>query len=70
VTFGVNYSDRSKSKDNRGAYLTAPTWPYDGAIPEEYRVGVANTSFIGIAGVVAYDGLGMYNDGYYIASDA
>jgi iron complex outermembrane receptor protein len=70
VTFGVNYSDRSKTKDNRGAYLTAPTWPYDGAIPEEYRVGVANTSFIGIDGVVAYDGLGMYNDGYYIASDA
>ncbi len=70
VTFGVNYSDRSKTKDNRGFYLTAPTWPYDGPIPEEYRVGVANMSFIGIDGVVAYDGLGMYKNGYYIASDA
>ncbi len=70
VTFGVNYSDRSKTKDNRGFYLTAPTWPYDGAIPEEYRVGVADMSFIGIDGVVAYDGLGMFTDGYYIASDA
>mgnify|MGYP001825671199 FL=1 len=70
VTFGVNYSDRSKTKDNRGFYLTAPTWPYDGPIPEEYRVGVADVSFTGIPGVVAYDGLGMFFDGYYIASDA
>jgi iron complex outermembrane receptor protein len=70
VTFGVNYSDRSKSKDNRGFYLTAPTWPNDGPIPEEYRVGVADMGFIGIDGVVAYDGLGMFLDDYYIASDA
>jgi len=70
VTFGVNWSDRSKFKDNRGAYLTSPTWPNDGAIPEEYRVGVANLDFIGIPGVVAYDGLGMFRNGYYIVSDA
>ena len=70
VNFGVNYSDRSKFKDNRGFYLTAPTWPYDGPIPEEYRVGTTSLDFIGIPGVVAYDGLGLYNSGYYIASDA
>jgi iron complex outermembrane receptor protein len=70
VNFGVNYSDRSKFKDNRGFYLTAPTWPYDGAIPEEYRVGTTSLDFIGIDGIVAYDGLGLYNSGYYIASDA
>lgn len=70
VTFGVNYSDRSKSKDNRGFYLTAPTWPNDGPIPEEYRVGTANLGFIGAGEIVAYDGLGMFQDGYYIASDA
>ena len=70
VTFGVNYSDRKKSKDNRGFYLTAPTWPNDGPIPEEYRVGTANLDFIGAGEVVAYDGLGMFFDDYYIASDA
>ena len=70
ITFGVNYSDRSKTKDNRGFYLTAPTWPTDGPIPEEYRVGVADMGFIGIDGVVAYDGLGLFFDNYYIASDA
>jgi len=70
LTFGVNYSDRSKSKDNGGYYLTAPSWPYDDAVPEQYRVGSASLDFIGIPGVVAYDGLAMFNDGYYIASDA
>jgi len=70
ITFGVNYSDRSKSKDNHGYYLTAPSWPYDEPIPEQYRVGVTSLDFIGIDGVVAYDGLGLYNSGYYIASDA
>ena len=70
INFGVNYSDRSKFKDNRGAYLTAPTWPNDGEIPTEFRVGTTSMDFIGIGGVVAYDGLGLYDSGYYIASDA
>jgi iron complex outermembrane receptor protein len=70
ITFGVNYSDRSKAKDNGGYYLTSPTWPNDGPVPEEYRLGTASLDFIGIPGVVAYDGLSMFTDGYYIASDA
>lgn len=70
ITFGVNWSDRSKFKDNRGAYGTAPTWPYDGAIPEEYRLGSVSLDFIGIPGVVAYDGMGLYRSGYYTISDA
>jgi iron complex outermembrane receptor protein len=70
ITFGVNYSDRSKTKDNHGYFLTAPTWPYDGEIPQEYRVGTASLDFLGLGNMVAYDGLAMYNNGYYIASDA
>jgi iron complex outermembrane receptor protein len=70
VNFGVNYSDRSKTKDNRGYFLTAPTWPYDGAIPEEYRLGTTSLNFIGIDRVVAYDSLAMFDSGYYIATDA
>ncbi len=70
VDFGVYYSDREKSKDNGGAFLTAPTWPSDDLIPEQYRIGVTDLGFLGIDGVVAYDGLGLYNDGFYIATDA
>jgi iron complex outermembrane recepter protein len=70
VQFGLYYSDRSKSKDNHGYYLTAPTWPNDGPIPEEYRLGTTNVNFIGLGDIVAYDGLKMYYNGYYTASDA
>jgi iron complex outermembrane receptor protein len=70
ITFGVNYSDRKKSKDNRGAFLTAPTWPNDGPVPEEFREGTTSLDFIGINGVVAYDSIAMFDNGYYIASDA
>lgn len=68
VELGINYSDRSKSKVNGGAYLTAPTWPSDGPIPEV--LGVTSLAFIGIEGVLAYDSLGLYNSGYYTATDA
>ena len=70
LTFGVNYADRKKSKDNGGFFLTAPTWPLDGPVPEEYRVGTSSLDFIDINGVVAYDSIGMFDDGYYTATDA
>ena len=70
VQFGLYFSDRSKSKVNHGYYLTAPTWPNDGPIPEEYRLGTTNVNFIGLGDMVAYDGLRMYYNGYYTASDA
>jgi iron complex outermembrane recepter protein len=68
VEFGVMYSDRSKEKINEGDYLTAPTYPGDGAIPNV--LGVADLGFIGIDGVLAYDSLSLYKDGYYKATPA
>ncbi len=70
VNFGVHYSDRSKSKDNGGFYLTAPSWPNDGVIPEEFRIGTTDLSFIGLGSIVAYDGIAMFDSGFYTASDA
>lgn len=65
---GLIYQDRSKSKDNNGAYLTAPTYPGDGAIPDV--LGVVSLDFIGINGVLAYDSLGLYQSGFYAEADA
>lgn len=65
---GVNFSDRSKSKINGGAYLTSPDFPGDAAIPDP--VGVVSLDFIGIEGVIGYDSLGLFNSGYYTATDA
>ncbi len=67
-TAGVNYSDRSKTKINKGFYLTAPAYPGEDAIPTV--TGVADLSFLGIPGVLAYDSLGLYNSGFYTATDA
>lgn len=68
IKAGLVYSDRSKSKVNQGYYLTAPEYPDDGPIPDV--LGVADLSFIGIEGILAYDALGLYNSGYYTANDA
>ncbi|MBU2870762.1 TonB-dependent receptor [Colwellia sp. E2M01] len=68
ITLGTNYSTRAKDKINEGDYLTAPTYPGDGAIPN--IVGVTDLSFIGIEGILAYDSLALYKDGYYTATEA
>ena len=68
VSAGVVYSDRSKTKVNNGAYLTAPSYPGDAEIPEV--LGEVSLDFIGIDGILAYDSIGLYKDGYYIATDA
>ncbi|MCJ8293010.1 MAG: TonB-dependent receptor [Colwellia sp.] len=68
ISMGVNYSERSKSKINEGDYLTSPEYPGDAAIPNV--LGVADLSFIGIEGVLAYDSLGLYESGYYTATEA
>lgn len=65
VNFGIQFSERSKSKDNKGAFATAPTFPSDGPIPEEYRRGVTDLNWAGLGNFAAYDGLGLYKDGYY-----
>ncbi len=70
IDFGVQYSERSKSKFNGGYSLTAPSFPNDEAIPDQYRVGTADMSFLGLGSVVAYDGLGLYRDGYYLRTPA
>ncbi|MCH2055713.1 MAG: TonB-dependent receptor [Thalassotalea sp.] len=68
VTAGVAYSEREKEKINEGDYLTAPTYPGDGPIPEV--LGVADLGFLGLGGVLAYDSIGLYRSGYYTATPA
>ena len=67
---GLNFSDRTKTKINEGAYLTAPTWPSDGPIPAEYLLGVTDLSSFGLGNIVAYNSLGLYNSGFYTETAA
>jgi len=68
INLGINYSDRTKDKINEGDYLTSPEYPGDAAIPN--ILGVADLSFVGIDGVLAYDSLALYKSGYYKATEA
>ncbi len=78
--FGANYSDRTKEKLNTGFYLIAPGFVQgtsvptneqgDIPVPEEYRVGIADLSFAGLGQMLAYDGVGLYEDGVYEAINA
>ncbi len=74
LDFGVNYSDRSKSKVNYGAFLTSPEYyaadgktidAGDAAVPTKYVTGIADLSVFGLGKMLAYDGIKMYRDGYY-----
>ncbi|KMT65459.1 TonB-dependent receptor [Catenovulum maritimum] len=67
---GIRYSDRSKSKDNRGAFLTSTAWPDQGQIPEEYIVGQTSLGFLGLGNMVAYDSLAMFDNNEYTKGDA
>lgn len=68
ISLGVNYSERTKTKINEGDYLTSKAYPGDAAIPDV--LGVTDLSFIGIEGVLAYDSLALYKNGYYTATEA
>ena len=71
VNVGVAYSDRYKSKDNKGFFATASSYPQSEAIPEQYLYnGLADLSWAGFGQVVAYDGFAPYNDGEYTLNDA
>jgi iron complex outermembrane receptor protein len=70
LTFGVNYSDRYKDKDNKGFFATADSYPFSTGIPSEYVFGLADLSWAGLGQVVAYDGFAPYNDGTYTLNDA
>jgi len=77
VAAGVYFSDRKKVKVNDGFFATSPTYPYgdgtgvvDEVIPEQYRKGLADMSWIGLGQVVAYDGYAPYKDGYYKLTSA
>ncbi|MDQ2077315.1 TonB-dependent receptor [Marinimicrobium sp. ABcell2] len=75
---GINYSDRSKSKVNYGAYLVGPGFTdnqppesqTDVTVPEEFRVGNTDLSFVGLGEMLAYDSVSLYQSGFYREIDA
>jgi len=66
VSFGVNFADREKSKDPFQSLLYLPGNVSHVPVPEDYRTGVADGGFFGLAnGVVGYDAIGLWNSGFW-----
>ena len=75
MSVGVNYAERTKDKYRMQNALyfqgTLTAGPYYEAIPEQYRRGIINTSFFGNPnGMINYDALQMFHDGFFNVVDA
>ncbi|MBU2893702.1 TonB-dependent receptor [Colwellia sp. D2M02] len=70
ITYGVAYREREKTKKSEGYFMTLSSFSYPDntgmlSVPEQYRLGTANLDFIGMGDMIAYDTMGLINDGYY-----
>jgi iron complex outermembrane receptor protein len=71
ITYGVSYREREKTKKSEGYFMTLSSFDYPSgntgiqSVPEEYRLGTANLDFIGMGDMIAYDTMGLINNGYF-----
>jgi iron complex outermembrane receptor protein len=66
VSFGANYADRTKAKEQFQSNLWLPGNISHAVVPEDYRTGIADTAFFGNPyGMIGYDALAMYRDGFW-----
>lgn len=69
LEFGVYYSDREKSKVDRGIFLTLPEYPDVAEIPEQYRLPDTSLEFLGMGEMISYDSFSFWADGNYIETE-
>ncbi len=68
ISFGANYAERTKSKEQFQSNLWLRGEVSHLAVPEEYRTGIANSTFFGSPyGIIGYNAIAMYRDGFWEA---
>ncbi len=65
IQFGVNYSEREKSKKDEGFFLTLKDYPDTLAVPSQYLMSPTSLDFIGMGQMLTYNAEALLNDGYY-----
>lgn len=71
VTFGVNYAERVKSKQNWQSILYLPGDISHAIVPEQFRTGITSSTFFGSPhGIIGYDALAMFRSGFWQPIDA
>ncbi len=69
LTFGVNYTDRTKEKRDSGFFLTLRDYPNRTGVPAGYEVAPTSLEFLGLGNMLSYDSFGLYRDGFYTETD-
>ncbi|MGN6366638.1 TonB-dependent receptor [Asticcacaulis taihuensis] len=65
ISFGYTGTHRQKDKKGVEGFITLPTGT-QAVVPEKYRMGVTDATFLGgSSGMISYDSLAMWNDGYF-----
>lgn len=71
VTFGANYAQRVKSKDNFQSILYLPGNISHAIVPAGFRTGTTNTSFFGSPhGMIGYNAIALYRAGFWQPVDS
>lgn len=65
VSAGVNYADRTKSKQDNGFFLTLNEFPDRIGVPEQFRVADTSLEFLGLGSIQSYDSFALLNSGAY-----
>jgi iron complex outermembrane receptor protein len=66
VSVGANYADRTKAKSQFQSNLWLTGNISHAVVPEEYRTGIADSTFFGSPyGIIGYNALAMYHDGFW-----
>ncbi len=65
VEFGMNYSEREKTKLDEGYYLTLKAYPAMLSVPGEFALAPTSLDFIGMGSMLSYDSLALYRSGAY-----
>ncbi|MDE1193077.1 MAG: TonB-dependent receptor [Arachidicoccus sp.] len=69
ILVGYDHTEHTKDKDGKEGYLGLPDGASQAVIPEKYRTGTTDADFLGNnGGMVSYDALAMYKDGYFTSS--
>nr|WP_035481633.1 TonB-dependent receptor [Gallaecimonas xiamenensis] len=69
VKFGVHYSERTKTREDHGTYLTLKAYPAMLPVPAEYLLAPTSLDFIGMGNMLSYDSKRLYDDGFYNGFD-
>ncbi len=63
--YGMRLSQRRKSLDDEGVFLTLRQYPDDVPIPGEFMLEPTSLGFIGMGDMISYDAQALYDSGAY-----